>query len=128
CPMTPAAAGSAPVSARDGASERPSGWRAHCPGPLAGRPGLAGAARVRLRRLLPRLPPDPRTVLHFSTASRWPSAAVAWGSTPGFAAGLVLYPLIRGFSPPDLPSARTFALLTLPMALDGAGRHRRDLE
>jgi uncharacterized membrane protein len=38
----------------------------------------------------------------------------------GFAAGLILYPFIRGFSKLELPSARVFLLLTLPMALDGA--------
>jgi uncharacterized membrane protein len=38
----------------------------------------------------------------------------------GFAAGLVLYPFVRGFSKLELPSARVFLLLTLPMAVDGA--------
>jgi uncharacterized membrane protein len=38
----------------------------------------------------------------------------------GFAAGLVLYPFIRGFSKLELPSVRVFLPLTLPMALDGA--------
>jgi len=36
----------------------------------------------------------------------------------GFAAGLLLYPLIRGFATANLPSGRLFLLLTLPMALD----------
>ncbi len=38
----------------------------------------------------------------------------------GFAAGLVVYPLVRGFSRLALPPARLFLILTLPMALDGA--------
>lgn len=41
------------------------------------------------------------------------------GIYTGFLAGLVLYPLIRGFSRPALPRARTFVLVTLPLALDG---------
>lgn len=42
------------------------------------------------------------------------------GIYAGFAAGLVLYPLVRGFSRPALPPARIFLLLTLPMAVDAA--------
>lgn len=42
------------------------------------------------------------------------------GIYAGFAAGLVLYPFIRGFSKIELPSARVFLPLTLPLALDGA--------
>lgn len=42
------------------------------------------------------------------------------GIYTGFAAGLVLYPFVRGFSKVKLPSARVFLLLTLPMAVDGA--------
>jgi len=42
------------------------------------------------------------------------------GIYTGFAAGLVLYPFVRGFSKLELPSARFFMLLTLPMAIDGA--------
>ena len=41
------------------------------------------------------------------------------GIYAGFAAGLALYPLARGFSRIALPSARLFVLLTVPMALDG---------
>ena len=41
------------------------------------------------------------------------------GIYAGFLVGLVLYPLIRGFSRPALPRARTLALVTLPLALDG---------
>lgn len=41
------------------------------------------------------------------------------GIYAGFAAGLILYPFIRGFSQAALPRARLFLLLTLPMALDG---------
>jgi uncharacterized membrane protein len=41
------------------------------------------------------------------------------GIYAGFLAGLVLYPLVRGFSRPALPGARTFVLVTLPLALDG---------
>jgi uncharacterized membrane protein len=44
------------------------------------------------------------------------------GIYAGFAGGLVLYPLVRGFSTIKPPSARLFLLLTLPMAVDaGAG-------
>ncbi len=42
------------------------------------------------------------------------------GIYAGFAAGLVLYPFVRGFSRLVLPSARLFILMTLPMAVDGA--------
>ena len=42
------------------------------------------------------------------------------GIYAGFAAGLVLYPFIRGFSKLELPSIRVFLPLTLPLALDGA--------
>lgn len=43
------------------------------------------------------------------------------GIYAGFAAGTLLYPLIRGFRPAALPSARVFGLAILPMALDGLG-------
>lgn len=43
------------------------------------------------------------------------------GIYAGFAAGLIVYPLVRGFSRIALPPARLFLLLTLPMALDAAG-------
>jgi uncharacterized membrane protein len=36
----------------------------------------------------------------------------------GFAAGLVLYPFLRGFSRLALPPARLFIVLTLPMVVD----------
>jgi uncharacterized membrane protein len=36
----------------------------------------------------------------------------------GFAAGLILYPFVRGFSKLVLPTARVFLLVTLPMAMD----------
>ncbi len=42
------------------------------------------------------------------------------GIYTGFAAGLVLYPFLRGFSKLKLPSVRVLLPLTLPMALDGA--------
>jgi uncharacterized membrane protein len=42
------------------------------------------------------------------------------GIYTGFAAGLVLYPFVRGFSKIELPSVRVFLPLTLPLALDGA--------
>ncbi len=42
------------------------------------------------------------------------------GIYTGFAAGLILYPFIRGFSKIELPSIRVFLPMTLPMALDGA--------
>jgi len=38
----------------------------------------------------------------------------------GFALGLALYPLVRGFSTLRLPTARVFILTVLPMAVDGA--------
>ena len=41
------------------------------------------------------------------------------GIYAGFAAGLVLYRIVRGFGRPALPSARAFLLVTLPMAVDG---------
>jgi uncharacterized membrane protein len=41
------------------------------------------------------------------------------GIYAGFALGLALYPLVRGFSTARLPSARVFILVTLPMAVDG---------
>jgi len=41
------------------------------------------------------------------------------GIYAGVLAGLVLYPLIRGFSRLALPRARTFVFVTLPLALDG---------
>jgi uncharacterized membrane protein len=41
------------------------------------------------------------------------------GIYAGFAAGLALYPLIRGFSRLVLPRARVFVLSILPMGLDG---------
>jgi uncharacterized membrane protein len=63
-----------------------------------------------------------------------PDRCFTWGGYPlavcgrclgiyaGFAAGLVLYPLVRGFSRIALPDVRLFLLLTLPMAVDaGAG-------
>jgi len=40
------------------------------------------------------------------------------GIYAGFAAGLLLYPFLRGFATVKLPSGRLFLLLTLPMALD----------
>ena len=43
------------------------------------------------------------------------------GIYAGFAAGLVLYPVVRGFTRVTLPPVRLFLLLTVPMAIDGAG-------
>jgi uncharacterized membrane protein len=43
------------------------------------------------------------------------------GIYAGFAAGLVLYPLVRGFSTLRLPRAHVFLLLSLPMVMDAAG-------
>jgi len=40
------------------------------------------------------------------------------GIYAGFAAGLVLYPFVRGFARIALPAARLFVLLTLPLAFD----------
>jgi uncharacterized membrane protein len=42
------------------------------------------------------------------------------GTYAGFAAGLLLYPLVRGFSRIALPPAWVFLMSILPMALDGA--------
>jgi uncharacterized membrane protein len=39
----------------------------------------------------------------------------------GFAAGLLIYPLVRGFSRLSLPPIRLFLALTLPMAADAGG-------
>jgi uncharacterized membrane protein len=41
------------------------------------------------------------------------------GVYAGFAAGLALYPLIRGFSRLSLPPARLFLISVLPLAVDG---------
>jgi uncharacterized membrane protein len=41
------------------------------------------------------------------------------GVYAGFLAGLLSYPLVRGFSRLALPPARTFLALTLPLAVDG---------
>lgn len=41
------------------------------------------------------------------------------GVYAGFAAGLAIYPLVRGFSRLALPPARLFLLSVLPLALDG---------
>ncbi|NTU51325.1 MAG: DUF2085 domain-containing protein [Candidatus Aminicenantes bacterium] len=41
------------------------------------------------------------------------------GVYAGFAAGLALYPFVRGFSRLALPRARVFVLSILPLALDG---------
>jgi uncharacterized membrane protein len=41
------------------------------------------------------------------------------GIYAGFLFGLILYPLVRGFSRLELPGARLFVLATLPLALDG---------
>ena len=43
------------------------------------------------------------------------------GIYAGFGAGLLLYPLVRGFTRLSVPSVRLFAALTLPMALDAGG-------
>ncbi len=43
------------------------------------------------------------------------------GIYAGFAAGLLAYPLIRGFARISLPSVRLFLALTVPMAVDAGG-------
>jgi len=43
------------------------------------------------------------------------------GIYAGFAAGLLAYPLVRGFSRLSLPSVRLLLALTLPMAVDAGG-------
>lgn len=43
------------------------------------------------------------------------------GIYAGFALGLVLYPIVRGFGRLALPPARLFVALTLPMVLDAGG-------
>lgn len=43
------------------------------------------------------------------------------GIYAGFAAGLIVYPFVRGFGRAALPPARLFIALTLPMVLDAVG-------
>src|SRR5512143_811999 len=43
------------------------------------------------------------------------------GIYAGFAAGLLAYPLLRGFARASLPPARLFAAMTLPMVVDAGG-------
>ena len=85
---------------------------------LAGR-GSAGAARLLYAAFSPICHQIPGRC--FSIHGH-PLAVCArcLGIYSGFAAGLVLYPFIRGFSKLELPSVRVFLPLTLPMALDGA--------
>ncbi len=39
----------------------------------------------------------------------------------GFLAGVVIYPLVRGFSSLGLPRGRIFFIVTIPLAIDGTG-------
>ena len=85
---------------------------------LAGR-GSAGAARLLYAAFSPichQIPGRCFTFLGHPLAV----CGRCLGIYTGFAAGLVLYPFIRGFSKLELPSIRVFLPLTLPMALDGA--------
>ena len=85
---------------------------------LAGR-GSAGAARLIYAAFSPVCHQVPGRCFTFHGQ---PLAVCGrcLGIYAGFAAGLVLYPFVRGFSKLELPSARVFLLLTLPMAVDGA--------
>jgi len=85
---------------------------------LAGR-GSAGAARLIYAAFSPVCHQVPGRCFTFHGH---PLAVCGrcLGIYAGFAAGLVLYPFVRGFSKLELPSARVFLLLTLPMAMDGA--------
>ena len=81
--------------------------------------GSAGAARLLYAAFSPICHQIPGRCLTFLG---YPLAVCGrcLGIYAGFAAGLVLYPFIRGFSKIELPSIRIFLPLTLPMALDGA--------
>ena len=85
---------------------------------LAGR-GSAGAARLIYAAFSPICHQVPGRCFTFHGH---PLAVCGrcLGIYTGFAAGLVLYPFVRGFSKLELPSARVFLPLTLPMAVDGA--------
>jgi len=85
---------------------------------LAGR-GSAGAARIIYAAFSPICHQIPARCFTFHGH---PLAVCGrcLGIYVGFAAGLVLYPFVRGFSKVELPSIRVFLLLTLPMAVDGA--------
>jgi len=81
--------------------------------------GSAGAARLLYKAFSPICHQIPGRCLTFHGH---PLAVCGrcLGIYAGFAAGLVLYPFIRGFSKLKLPSVRVFLPLTLPLALDGA--------
>lgn len=85
---------------------------------LAGR-GADGAARIVYAVFAPVCHQDPQRC--FALGGH-PLAVCGrcLGIYAGFAAGLALYPFVRGFSRLALPRARIFAGLILPMALDGA--------
>lgn len=85
---------------------------------LAGR-GSAGAARLIYAAFSPICHQAPGRCFTFHGH---PLAVCGrcLGIYTGFAAGLVLYPFVRGFSKLELPSTRVFLLLTLPLAVDGA--------
>ncbi len=84
---------------------------------LAGR-GSTGAARLVYAVFAPVCHQIPGRCLSFHGQ---PLAVCGrcLGIYLGFAAGLVIYRIVRGFDRPALPSARAFLIATLPMALDG---------
>jgi uncharacterized membrane protein len=84
---------------------------------LAGR-GADGPARIIYAIFAPVCHQDPHRCF---TLGGHPLAVCGrcLGIYVGFAAGLVLYPFVRGFSRLALPRARVFIVLILPMSLDG---------
>jgi len=87
---------------------------------LAGR-GRAGAARFIYAAFAPLCHQIPDRCFHLGGH---PLAVCGrcLGIYAGFAAGLLLYPLVRGFRRLAVPPAWLFAALTAPMAIDaGAG-------
>jgi len=84
---------------------------------LAGR-GADGAARIVYEVFAPVCHQDPQRC--FALGGH-PLAVCGrcLGIYAGFAAGLILYPFVRGFSRLALPRARVFVLSILPLALDG---------
>jgi len=80
--------------------------------------GAAGASRVLYALYAPVCHQIPGRSFHLHG---YPLAVCGrcLGIYAGFAAGLTFFPLVRGFSRTDLPRARLFALLILPLAVDG---------
>jgi uncharacterized membrane protein len=84
---------------------------------LAGR-GSTGAARLVYAVFSPVCHQIPGRCFQFHGQSL-AVCGRCLGIYAGFAAGLVLYRIVRGFGRPALPSARNFLLVTLPLAVDG---------